>query len=79
MAGELLFNKEARLRVQVTEGGLTIIAAPRKGEADEEDALQAVEQILRELTKRGVSLITFKRKTLTGDRRVDMISTTDVA
>jgi len=75
MPGEMLFNKEVRLRVQVTDSGLTIIAAPRKGEKDEEDALQAVEHILNELTNHGVMLRTFKRNTLAGGRRIDMIST----
>jgi hypothetical protein len=75
MAKGLLFNKEVRLHIQKVAGsGLTILAAPKKGEPDEEDTLQAVEIIANELTARGVNIRTFKRNTATGDR-IDMIST----
>jgi len=68
------FNKVVRLRVQVTEKGLTFIAAPRKGEEGEEDALEAIQHIKTELSKCGVHMRTFERKTQNG-RRTDMIST----
>ena len=68
------FNEEARLRIQVSDQGLTIIAAPRKGEPGEEVALQAIEHIANELSKQRVVFRRFERNTENG-RHVDMIST----
>ena len=68
------FNEEVRLRIQVSDRGLTIIAAPGKGEPDEEVALQAVEHIANEFVKQRVIFEQFRRKT-ENERRVDMICT----
>jgi len=69
----MYFNKPVRLRVQITADELTIIAEPNKGDPDEEDALQAVEHLVRMLRGNAITHKTFDRNTSVGDR-VDMVA-----